>query len=80
MGMEQLILEQNQQTTEDGYKFTNTGDSGTPVAIKWKLTALDKLFGPDKLSQQSVTLKNKLEKYLLEPPILRKNPSYMVDS
>lgn len=39
------------------------------------MTALDKLFGPEQLSQESATLENGLEKYLAEPPVYRKeNP------
>ena len=38
-------------------------------------TALDKLLGPEQLSQESPSLENELEKYLVEPPVSKKeNP------
>ena len=70
----QMVLEQTIE--DDTTTLADTGDSVTTTtstaAKKQKLTALDKLLGPEQLSQESLTLENELEKYLAEPPIQKK--------
>ena len=88
-GLIELMEMVEEQATEEGSHgttctittttlstLTKSGDSATPPATKKeKLTALDKLFGPEQLSQEPITLENELEKYLAEAPIPRKeNP------
>ena len=81
MEVEQLALEQNQQTIEDGSKLTNIDDSTAPAAKKQKLTAFNKLLGPQKLPQESITHENELEKILRRATHSQKRkPSYMVES
>ena len=53
----------------------NTGSPSPAAPKKQKLTALDKLLGPEELMIKPPTFENELEKYLAESPISRKqNP------
>ena len=58
----EMVLE---QTTKDyTTALSDSGDSAattTTAAKKQKLTALDKLLGPEQLSQESLILENELE-------------------
>ena len=88
-GLIELMEMVEEQATEEGSHgttstittttlstLTKSGNSATSSAAKKeKLTALDKLLGPEQLSQEPITLENELEKYLAEAPIPRKeNP------
>ena len=57
----EMVLEQT--TEDDTTALSDTGDSVTTTTAtkKQKLTALDKLLGPEQLSQESLTLENELE-------------------
>ena len=72
----EMVLEQI--TEDDTTALSDTGDSVTITTTATKKTKIDcfrKLLGPEQLSQESLTLENKLENYLAEPPIPRKeNP------
>ena len=67
------LMEAEQETENSNSTLTDSAIPATPK--KQKLTTLDKLLGPEQLSQKSSTLENELEKYLAEPPVSRKeNP------
>ena len=67
----ELISMEAEQKTESSTTLT---DSAIPaIPKKQKLTTLDKLLGPEQLSQESSTLENELEKYLAEPPFSKKD-------
>ena len=58
-----------QRTEDDTTALSDTGDSVTTTTTateKQKLTALDKLLGPEQLSQESLTLENKLEYHIAD--------------
>ena len=63
----ELVLEQT--TEDDTTALSDTGDSVTTTTTatkKQKLTALDKLLGPEQLSQESLTLENELEYHIAD--------------
>ena len=74
--LKQALIELMETEQEQAESCTTLTDSASPATPKkQKLTALDKLLGLEQLSQESRTLENKLEKYLAEAPISRKeNP------
>ena len=58
----EMVLEQT--TKDDITALSDTGGSVTTTTSaikKQKLTALDKLLGPEQLSQETLTLENELE-------------------
>ena len=66
-------MEAEQETENSNSTLTDSAIPATPK--KQKLTTLDKLLGPEQLSQESSTVENEIEKYLAEPPVSRKeNP------
>ena len=67
----ELMSMEAEQETESSTILTDSAIPATPK--KQKLTTLDKLLGPEQLSQESSTLENELEKYLAEPPVSKKN-------
>ena len=62
-----MVLQQ--RTEDDTTALSDTGDSVTATTTatkKQNLTALDKLLGPEQLSQESLTLENKLEYHIAD--------------
>ena len=67
---ESLIELMDLYTSED-----NASSPSPATPKKQKLTALDKLLGPEELAMKPPTFENELEKYLAESPVSRKqNP------